>query len=146
MLSDDLCYEIVGYLDSCTILNTCSLLSKQWLEVIRTRSHISVELDGNICDERITSMMKSQFLDSIQSVKVKSGNNSGSIGYLLNSLCLMRNLQELYLVSKELDSNDAQVISEMKSLTKLDLNGNRISDEGVDFISKMSEDRFKCYS
>ncbi|EFC40860.1 hypothetical protein NAEGRDRAFT_58930 [Naegleria gruberi] len=70
---DDICYEILSFIDDWKlILLTCSLISKQWLNVVRERVKLCVEFKNPIVSKKtIKLMMNRECLEQFESMNVR---------------------------------------------------------------------------
>ncbi|EFC40074.1 predicted protein [Naegleria gruberi] len=113
LFPDDICYEILTFLDSSMIIQSCLLISRNWHEVIKNRAKLSVDLE--VEDKIVENIVKSGIIGNIVELKL--------VG---NSVCRIR-------------TKGAQLISQnLTQLTNLDLSYNSIGDEGAKHISTMA--------
>ncbi|EFC47816.1 predicted protein [Naegleria gruberi] len=165
IFSDDVCFEIISMLDdSWFILNNCSLISKQFFNVIKERSKLGIQFKKKFTEKRVELFMKSQFLNSIVKVKVyrwllaslvKTNQTKfisemkqlTSLNITNNQICVegvkyiseMKQLLSLNISENEIGDKGAKYISEMKQLTSLNIYDNEISNEGVKYLSEMKQ-------
>ncbi|EFC36576.1 predicted protein [Naegleria gruberi] len=138
VFSDDVCFEIISMIDdSWFILNNCSLISKQFFNVIKERSKLVIKFDKKFTEKRIELLMKSQFMNSIVNVEF-SRNLLGSIE-TTKFISEMKQLASLNISNNEIGDEEAKHLGEMKQLTSLDISNNLIGDEGLKFINEMKQ-------
>ncbi|EFC36929.1 predicted protein [Naegleria gruberi] len=162
IFSSDVCFEIISIIDdSWFILKNCSLISKQFFNVIKERSKLFIEFKTKFTETRIELFMKSQFMNSIVNVKFSKmlfdsiekakfitemkqltlldigGNQIGDEG--IKPISKMKQLTSLYVYNNQIGVAGAKYIGEMKQLTSLTISGNYIGDTGAKFISEMKQ-------
>ncbi|EFC47885.1 predicted protein [Naegleria gruberi] len=137
IFSDDVCFEIISMLDSWFILNNCTLISKQWFNVIKERSKLVIQFKKQFTENRIELLMKSQFMNSIVNVKCSFRllNSPDKVKFISG----MKQLTLLNIGNNQIGVEGSKFIHEMKQLTSLDIYYNEIGVEGSKFISDMKQ-------
>ncbi|EFC42596.1 predicted protein [Naegleria gruberi] len=138
IFSDDICFEIISMIDdSWFILNNCTLISKQFFNVIKERSKLAIQFKKKFTEKRVQLFLKTQFMNSIVNVTFSS--------WLLDSfeeakfITEMKQLISLNIRGYDFGDEEAKLISEMKQLTSLDISYNQIGDEGAKYLSEMKQ-------
>src|SRR5690242_14918535 len=109
IFNDDICFEVMSWLDSEFIIKNCFFISKQWINVAITRVKFSFDLSQQIIGKMqrvIECMTSSQYI---------------------------HNLTSLDLSGNQIDFEGAKYVSSnqfLHSLTALYLGSNIIGDEG----------------
>lgn len=65
---DDICFEILSFLNSEFIIKTCMMISKQWLSVVRNRVKLSLFINKKLDDDQVKSFIECKLLNNITSL------------------------------------------------------------------------------
>ena len=139
VFSDDVCFEILSFIEeSWSIINACSLVSKQWLNVIRNRSRLYLAFWKEMNDERANQMLQSRFLGNIHRLMIYKLDDNAIYGEVFyRALQGMNNLTSLNISSQQIGPEGAKLVSGVKQLEKLILVFNNVGTEGAKYISEM---------
>ncbi|EFC48259.1 predicted protein [Naegleria gruberi] len=143
LFSNDVCFEILSFLDGWTIIRNCALISKQWFEIIRNYSKLDLEVMSKLSTERITMLSESQFLNRIIGFKVGKYAasefvlfESSNLEQLWETIGSMSQLTKLDVGKTGLHTFPISILPNLENLTELNLTFLEIFDQGAKIISQ----------